>query len=239
MAWTDYIVNTGNVAGIAFIILLALAIIALLVWWIIRTLRYNKRVVVRVITGGGSMLIQTDLAKEYKDKRSGATYWRLKRRKHIIPRPQPRAVSITRKGKEWTDLYYTGQGQYVPAITSKPEFSEDKAFIQSFHPITESQRASYVDQIEKAQAYKTKGLTELLRDAVPYIALVMIISVFLLFLSEGMAPIIKQAEIASAGAKDFIVASEIMREAVQQLRGIQVVGGQPNPSIPANFTPPD
>lgn len=227
MAWTDYLIQTGSIAGYAIIMLLLVILMGLVGWFVFRLIKYNKICVVRVLTGGGTALITIDKAKEYKDKKTSAYMWRLKKRKHTLPRPPPKAICLTKKGKEWADLYYTGQGQYVPAITANPDFLKENEFIKSFQPITESQRMAYTDQMDKALTHRSKSFADLVRDAVPYLALVMIIAVFLLFLNEGMKPIIEQAQIAAAGSEDFKLAAEIMRDAIRQLSQQQVIGTSP------------
>jgi len=267
--WTGYILSAGQAIQWVLIILLIIVILGLLSWWIINLLRFNKRVVLRTMTGGGNVLIRTTWARQFRDKKSGAYFWKIKKVKEAIPRPPAKAIAIAKGGKEWVDLYDIGQGQFVPtensnpeiitigkemkilgiqvtkplkvsnslipAISSNPQFAQDETFIKSFQPITESQRSAYVDQMDKAIAYRKKGWQELLQLAIPILGMVMIIAVFLLFIGEGMTPIIEQAKIAQSSSKDFRVSAEIMREAVQTLRGHQVIGQ----ATSGNFTPPD
>ena len=234
MEINDYIIAGGNWTGIILLIVGIMVMLGVGIFLIVWLLKHNKRVIIRKLTGGGNVLIHAKWAREYTDKKSGAVYWKIRGIKMPIPRPIPKAIAIAKGGKEWVDMYDVGQGQFVPAMTAEPDFVESKEFVKTFQPITAQQRASYTDQIEKSYAYKSKGFTELLRDAIPYLALIMIIAVFLLFLSEGMTPILEQARIANKGASDFKIAAEIMREAVQNLRGVQVIG-----SGAGNFTPPN
>ena len=234
---SKYAVTTGTVGLYIVIILAVFLIFALLAWWLYRLIKYNKRVVVRTVTGN-NVLVEVDWAKEYKDKKTGAYYWRLKKRKHRIPQPPALALDITNKGKQWVEMYYVGQGQYVPCKTEQPDFAQKKEFVATFQPITESQRQTYADQVEKALAFKTKGWSELLTQAMPYITLVLILSVFLLFFNDGTKPIIEMANLAnkaSADLKEYALINERIVDKLETCGGT-VVGGRPTPG---NFTPPD
>lgn len=223
--WLDYLLSTGQVAGYALVVVLIALVLGLVGWWIWRQIRYNKRVIVRVLTGGGGTLIKTDFAKEYKDKKTGAYMWRLKKIKHVIPRPHPKSISITKKGGEWVDVYYTGQGQYVPATASNPDFVNTTEFVKSFQPITESQRMAYTDQMDKAMSYKTKTMYEVAIQALPYLAVIIIIGIFMAMFNDTAQPLISMSKLAEEASEDFKIGAEIMRESVQTLRGVQVVGG--------------
>lgn len=238
---TKYLVTTGNVAILVVIVLLIITIFGLFGWWLYRLIKYNKRTVVRTVIGN-NVIVQVDWSKEYKDKRTGAYYWKLKKRKHRIPRPPSLALDVTNKGKEWVEMFYTGQGQYVPCKTTKPDFAQDQKFIETFQPITESQRQTYADQYEKSLGYKKMGLMDLLQMAMPVIALIMILAIFMLFFGDTVKPIADMSDKVSAAAgvitenlKSF---SETQLQIVEKLQncGGTVVGGK---ITPGNFTPPD
>lgn len=227
MAWTDYLTTTTSIAGYVAVILIFFVVFGLLGWWLYRLLKYNKRVIVRTIVEGGGVLIQTDFAKEYRDKKSGSYMWRLKKRKHALPRPNQKAISLTNRGKEWVELYYTGQGQYVPAIAANGEFADMKDFIKSFQPITESQRMAYTDQLEKAEGYKTKGIMELLSQYSGAITLIIMLAVILTLFGEAMNPIL-ELNSQSAGIADKMDAiSQNFLEASRNMAGNRVIGGTP------------
>lgn len=234
MEWTSIATTAGGAGKIVLLILLIFVVFALLGWWIFRLVSYNKECIIKNVTGGGTPLREKDWARQKKDKETGALYWRLKKRKTTIPRPPAKAIGLTRNGKEYAEFYDTGVGSnsLVPIDASISNFSEDKVFIEKYQPVTETQRAFIINQIRKSQLMRTKGFAEILEKAIPYIALVLIIAVFLLFLNEGMKPIIEQAKIAQEGAK-------ILGPAIQQLSercgNVQILGSRPL----GNFTPPD
>lgn len=235
MAWTGMVTSAGTAAKVVIVILLIFIVFSLLGWWIYRLMAYNKRCTIKICTGGGTPLREEDFAKQKKDKETGGIYWRLKKRKLIIPRPPAKSIGLTKKGKEYAEFIDTGQGHLIPIDASVRDFDKDKEFIWQNKPVTETQRSFVINQIKKSQLFKKTSLSQILEKAIPYIALVMIIAVFLLFLSEGMKPIIQQAEIARAGSKDFLMAAQIMERSVQTLNNVQVIGNRP----PGNMTPPD
>jgi hypothetical protein len=230
--WTSAVTTAGGAAKIVLLIILIFIVFSLLGWWIYRLTAYNKECVIKNVTGGGTPLREKDWAKQKKDKETGALYWRLKKRKLTIPRPPAKAIGMTRKGKEYAEFYDVGQNNLVPIDASISSFTEDKNFIEAYQPVTETQRSFIINQIKKSQLMKTKGLTELLMMATPYIALVMILAIFLLFLNDGMKPIIEQAKIAQEGTKTFLQAAQLLSD---KCGNVQVIGSRPL----GNFTPPN
>ena len=235
MEWTNVATSAGGAAKIVLLILLIFIVFGLLGWWIYRLVAYNKECIIKNATGGGTPLKEKDWAKQLKDKETGALYWRLKKRKMKIPRPIAKAIGLTKNGKEYAEFYDIGQNNLIPIDASIGKFSENKDFVEQYQPVTESQRSFMINQIKKSQLLKKKSLSELLVALAPYIAIVMILAIFLLFLNDGMKPIIEQAKIAKEGSRDFLMAAQIMKEAVEKLDNVQVIGSKPL----GNFTPPD
>lgn len=231
--YMGYIVGMGKLAGYAGILIFAMVFFGIVSYFLWTILAYNIRVVIREITDSGN-LVSIDWARIKVDKKSGAEYWKLKKRKHIIPRPPAKAISTTNKGKQWVELFYIGNGQYVPAAAyDKTLIGEDK-FVKAFQPISDTQRSSYVDQLEKSEGYKKKGLHELLTQALPYIVLIFMLTIFMLFFGEAMTPTLEAAGTAAAVGKDFRETAEILREVMGACNGVQTLGG-----AQGNFTPPD
>lgn len=230
--WTNIATTAGDAGKIILLILLIFIVFAAIGYWLFMLLAFNKNCIIKNVTGGGTPLREMDWARQRRDKETGALYWRLKKRKITIPRPLAKAIGLTRGGKEYAEFYDVGQNQLVPIDASITDFSKDDAFIKKYQPVTETQRAFIINQIRKSHLMKSKGLSELLRDAIPYIALVMIIAVFLLFLNEGMKPIIEQAKIAQEGSRMFKEAAQILAE---RCGNVQVIGSKPL----GNFTPPN
>ena len=232
IVWTEIVSTAGGAGKIILLILLIFIVFAAIGWWLFRLLAYNKNCIIKNVTGGGTPLRELDWARQKRDKETGALYWRLKKRKITIPRPLAKAIGLTKGGKEYAEFYDIGQNQLVPIDASVSEFSKDKAFIEKYQPVTETQRAFIINQIRKSQLMRAKGLGEIIGMMMPYIAMVMIIAVFLLFLNEGMKPIIEQAKIAQEGSKTFLEAAQLLSE---RCGNVQIIGSKPL----GNFTPPN
>jgi len=232
---TKYFATAGNVSLILLVVLGILLVFGLLGWWIYRLIKYNKRAIIRTVIGN-NVIVQQDWCKEYKDKKTQAYYWKLKRRKHNIPRPPPLALDVTNKGKEWVEMFYIGQGQYVPCKTEKPDFAQSPDFINTFQPITESQRQTYADQYEKSLGFQRLSLAQILQIAFPFIAVILILTVFMLFFGDVSKPL---ADMSSRVQDATIKVSESQLEMMRIWEKVQtgetVIGEKP----PLNITPPN
>ena len=199
---TKYLISAGNITLLIVVVLLILVLFAILGWWIYKLIKYNKRTIIRTVTGN-NVIIQTDWSKEYKDKKDGVYYWKLKKRKHKIPRPPSKALDVTNTGKEWVELYYIGQGQYVPCKADKPDFSQNPEFVNTFQPITESQRQTYADQMEKSLGFKTKNLWDFMPLIAPGVVLILMLVVFMLFFGDVTQPIAEMADKTTEMSKEI------------------------------------
>jgi len=89
--------TTFDIIVLIIIFFLILFIIGLFVLFFYLRGQYKHTFIKHIVTGDKDFL-QIDKAKEYTDKESGVTYWKLLKSKHIISRPPNNALQVTEKG---------------------------------------------------------------------------------------------------------------------------------------------
>ena len=185
--------NAGStVDGILFgLLIVAIGLLVMgVIWAILEMMKYKYKVRVRDVVKGRTV-VRDDKAKIWLDK-DGNAWWKFLKIKAKIPEPPSDCVDIDTKGNKILEVYRTSDGAIIPIKDSfnYERFLHEKA--DEFQPLTRQQRALLIDEIRKSQAYsKTKGLHEVLAQAIPYIALVLILTVTLLFWGEAMSPAIE------------------------------------------------
>lgn len=231
------------------LVVLFVAGLAWFIWWV---LLHSKTVVVRTITGS-KRIVDVQKCREYRDKKTGVYWWSMLWRRHKIPRPPPEAIDTTKKGKEWAEVYYTGQGSYVPVMDSVENHRDEldavaslpgnlgyvpinddtkardlEGFVKTLQPFKESQRIPFVNQLLQAHSYKKKGWSELLMVAVPIIGVIMIVAVFLIFYGEAAGPIADMAgQVASQNDRVMDRWDSITERQESLIAGLQVLNRVP------------
>lgn len=158
---------------IMWIILIALlGLLIWLVWWI---MSYKIKVIVRQKISDGRTLIKIDKGKIQKDR--NGVYW-LKLFKHRIKLPEPdnENFDITTKGKKIIEFIKIGT-DFVPILIK----SRTVDSTNSFSP---AQRQMMIHECRESEQYKKRTAMDLLRDAIPYMALVLIILGLLIFMPD-------------------------------------------------------
>lgn len=181
------IVVTGTIGVIAF--------------WLYQMSKYNIIVVIREVIKGRTY-IHTDKARRIKDKKNNY-WWKLLKEKVKLPEPPSESVEVTGKGKKFAEFFKYKDSGYFPSKATagytniNVSFDEEefkKKSEEGFEPLTTQERALYVHEILEAEKYKKASTSELIAKAIPYIALVMIMTVLLLFGGEFFKPLMEHNE---------------------------------------------
>ena len=164
------------------IICIAIGGIVFFIWWYL-SFKYN--VVVRDVINEKT-IIKTDKAKIVKTK-AGVQFWKLRGYGVRVPEPPSKSIDVDFKGKKWVEFYKLPDGSFVP-ITD--DFNHEKFLKEhpSFKPFTTEQRALLVHELEEAEKYKKKRLSEILMALAPYIAILLILTIFMIFFNDVVAP---------------------------------------------------
>jgi hypothetical protein len=232
-------VNVGGLASSAasslvdviFWLLLILIVIGALiggVWFF----SFKHRVRVRKVLKSGRSLIIDDKARQFKDK-NGAVWWKLLKTNVKVAEPPVEALEVNSKGKIYAEAYLVRDGvlvwknndfDYAKLVDNKADFVNS-----GYDALTSEERALYASEHRDAETHKKKKISELLAVAAPYIAIIMIFALFLIFFSEVVAPAKEMSELIRASNADFKEAMSILRDVVQDRQTMSLgVGEVPN-----------
>jgi len=184
-------------AGNTILWVLAIGLIIAIIWMVWYIISFKHKVVVREVAKDGKTIVKFDKAKSFKDK-IGVTWWKLFRYKVKLPEPMSDSIDITAKGKKAVEFFKTEDGMFIPISVGfdYDDFKEQTGF----KPLPSSQRQMIIHEFRESESYKKRSMTDLLRDAVPYMALVMLIIALLIFMPDIIE---KQAELV--GGMDKVV----------------------------------
>jgi len=167
------------------VIILAILAVVFAIWWY---LSFKFNVVVREVINNKT-IIKRDKAKVTKT-RQGIIFWKLRGFNVRVPEPPSQAIDVDYKGKKWVEFYKKSDGSFVPI---SDQFTEEK-FIKEFpdfKPFTTEQRALLVHELEEAEKYKKKSISEILIALAPYIAIVLVLVVFMIFFNDVVTPTVQ------------------------------------------------
>jgi hypothetical protein len=193
----------GAVSGITtavIYILILLAIIGIM-WFIFYWLSFKFPVTIRDIANN-RQIIGKDLAKRIKD-RNGVYWWKLRRLREKIPEPPSECIDVNKKGKKSLELFRADDGSFIP-IEVKFNYTEWKKTqllnkaTESFKPFGSNQRTMYVHELRESETYKKKKLSDTLMAIAPYIAIVLILVIFMIFFGETVKPTVALSEQVAA-----------------------------------------
>jgi len=228
----------------AFIFLVAVG-----VWWYFDR-QYNKKVVLFKIVGDGFRLI-TDRAKLIKDK-SGVPFWRLKKLRLKADVPADNCM-VASKGGETGFGYVTSTGEITWAA---PEYHPDKIikkvklvgkeglnpeekthyeFLETFRPVTTTQRASLAYQIIEANKEVKTNWQQHIPLIISGVVLLLVLVIFMMFFGKVMEPIIAAADVVNSGkAIDLEVVETLERinQRLQVLDGSTPINQGTNTEVP-------
>lgn len=182
---------TGVMGGLATVILWLIALIAIsaIIGLLIYLMSFKHRVRIRKIVKGRTIIIE-DKAKEVRGK-DGEYWWKFLKTKIKVTSPPDEAIDIGKKGKLMTEGYWIKDGRFIwrTDILKEEEIIEAADSVKGDHKLfTSEERALYAKELKDSEAYKKKKISDLLVAAAPYIAIIMIFALFLIFFGEVISP---------------------------------------------------
>jgi len=102
-----------------FSILILLALIIAGIIFFRYMIQYKHKIRIRELTGTKKLIVD-DLAREYKDD-DGVEWWKLLKRKHLMPKPPDDCIELTNKGRKCVEAYYTENGEYLFLRDKNPD----------------------------------------------------------------------------------------------------------------------
>lgn len=183
-------------------------------WFTWLKMSYKVHVVVRKIAGDRTLTFK-DKARIIK-KKGKPIRWKLQKLKDYIPVPPKDAIDITTKGKQWLECYYTQDGEYVYLIDDLHKNSD----VGSLYPLKNSDKEFYAQQLEEANKYKTRKLSDILMQMAPIMAIIMILVIFMIFFDKVVAPTGALAGSLQEASKSLASAINTMQSCTQTIGGV-------------------
>ena len=170
------------------LILLGIAFVGIISKIIYDEIQFKHTAIIKE-NNKGTELRRILKAKEFIDK-DGNVKWKLRKIKESIPRPPNQAITLNDKGRFTVEFYQLDGGEIKPVVDNGYFKENQDEFIRMSKPVTPSQRHIIISEIQKANRDKKKSVAEIITFAVPFIALVMIITMFMIFFGEAVQPMI-------------------------------------------------
>lgn len=215
---------------------LGIALIAFF-WWYFS---HRHRVRIRLLLAQGTVPFDDKAREVIVD---GVPFWKLLKRKDMIPTPTSEAMTHLGKGflsgkpRFYAEFYWSEEYGYVPmvdGVNSKNlqdkavKYGPNKELVKdAFHPFTPQQRALYVLQLRKAEARKKKSILDQITAIAVPMALVFIFIMLLVFWEDIAKP---AQEMATANAGMMELNEKLLKQnaeiSAQNARIVQALSGQ-------------
>lgn len=212
-------------------------VIGALVGALLYLISFKHSVGIRVLTRNGNNLPVKDRAREIKV--DGVVYWKLMKRKHIIPVPPAESLVIRKSGanpKFYAEFSYSDETGYVPLEydVTTDNFNDKLKMIQHgkvvqdpFQPFTSNQRSLYVMQLRKSETRRKKDILERITALATPIVLVMLVICILIFWEDVAKPGKEIAELnLQMQEKTLVVLDQIVEISNQNARIVQTLTGE-------------
>jgi hypothetical protein len=208
---------------------LGIGVLIMVSWFVYDEMQYKHKAIVKQ-NDHGMNLTKIVKLKEERDK-DGSLWWKLKGYKEKIPRPPNQCILIDNKGRFLSQFFELDGGELKPMI------DKGSKEILDLQAVTVSQRQIIVNQILKVQRQKGKSWVDLAYYAVPILAVVMIIAIFMIFFGEAVEPMVNlgntNTELLSQ-ANRILQRAEDLSCGRRSLVDYEITGGTATPVIPPN-----
>lgn len=150
-------------------------------WWWYTSFKHEA--IIRLMTGQQEIVLK-DKFKEIKDKNGVRRFQFLRRRIKPVA-PDREAIDITKKGKMFVEvrIYPDGNLKWLSSRGTSSPVQE------GFAQLNSEDATMMAHEIREAIAYKPKKLNEIVLQLAPYMVVLMILVIFMLFFGEVIAPL--------------------------------------------------
>lgn len=213
-----------------------------LVIFVVYYLSFRHKIRVRLLTSQGSVPYDDKAREVLVD---GVRFWKLMKRKDVIPVPPKEGLSILGrdilgKPKYYAEVYWSEEDGYVNILDNitkenlreniygLDEHGEVKPIAgDAFKPFTPQQRSLLVQQIRKAQDRKKKGLLDYITQLAVPLALVALFMMVLLFWEDIAKPGREMASLnVQMQEKNQQLLGELSEISAQNARVVQALGDE-------------
>lgn len=200
-------------------IVLVGAVIGLGIW----LLSFKHKVRVRKIIQGRTVVID-DRAREFKD-RDGAIWWSFLKTKIKMTAPPEKAMDIGKRGKLVAEGYLFKDDKFVwreDLVREEDVDLELKSVKGDYRLFTSQERALFAKELRESETYKKKKLSEMLVAVAPYLAIMFIFVVFLIFFNEAVAPAVELGNSIKASLETQREIMQIVQNIVQNKESLML-----------------
>lgn len=200
-------------------------------------LSFRHTVTIRHLTKATNTMPMKDRAREINV--DGAVFWKLLKRKHIIPVPPASALvlkSASGKPKFHADFTYSEENGYIPLEYDINTQNFDQKLVmtqhgrvvkEAFQPFTSNQRSLYVMQVRKAEQMRKKDILERLTQLATPLVLAMLFIAVLVFWEDVAKPGREMADLnIQMQQKNVVLLEQLSEISAQNARIVQAYTGQ-------------
>jgi len=166
--------------GVMVFIYFVIAASIFAAWWYISSFKHQA--IIRLMTGQQEIVLK-DKFREIKDKNGVKRFQFLRRRIKPVA-PEKEAIDITKKGKMFVELRAFPDGT-IKWLSSRGSSSP---MVEGFAQLNSEDATMLAHEIRESIAYKPKKLNEIVLQLAPYLVILMILVIFMIFFGEVVAP---------------------------------------------------
>jgi hypothetical protein len=142
----------------------------------------------------GRTVVIDDKARSYKDG-NGAYWWKFLKTGLKVSPPPSQAIDINKKGKYVCEGYLLEDERFIWRVDEfdgeKYKDNFDTNFSGKYKFFSGEERSLLAGQVIKAQEHKKKKLLDMLVAIAPYMAIILIFVLFLVFFDSVVSPAVE------------------------------------------------
>jgi len=166
---------------------LGITAIGLGFYFVYFTMQYKHRAVIKDSVNGTKM-VRIDRFREIR-KKDGTIWWKFKKLKVEVTPALKECIEVDNKGRMYAQFYRLDGDTFIPAKdTFDLEDAETKDVIKTLQPFGNNERALMINQHIKAEREKKKNIGDMIAAAIPYMAVIMILVLFMIFFDDAVKP---------------------------------------------------
>jgi flagellar basal body-associated protein FliL len=177
---------------------------------------FKHRVRVKKSVRGRTVVID-DKARVYKDG-NGAYWWKFLKTGLKVSPPPSQAIDINKKGKYVCEGYLLEDDRFIWRVDEfdgeKYKDNFDTSFEGKYKFFSGEERSLLAGQVIKAQEHKKKKFLDVLVAIAPYLAIIMIFVLFLVFFDNVVSPAVELGNSIRASHELQLKTMEIIQNIV-------------------------
>jgi len=226
-----------NLLGIiltTFMWIIGVGAVGLICFIIYMESQFKHRVVIKSIVNGMTS-VRMDKAREIV-KKDSTTWWKIRKLKREITEPPKQYLDIDDKGRYFIEFLQIDGGDLIPTKSSF-KIEDGDAFAKKSQSFQPSQRQIVVSQAVKSERDKKKSIADIIQQAIPIFAVILILVLFMIFFETAVQPMLEVGEQFTAVSDNLVKASDKLDAVIHDritIDDYELVAGNYNTSTPPN-----